>query len=227
MASALSALHGDHAVSVMRGGSPVIAHYGSVATEVALCVKRAGIVERPELCVLELAGQAPFLEHVLDRALGELAPAPGRAAGVGGTWCARPTSSRALVAVPAAGAARWRELARRSMLAGTRLTCRELPGMAVVSLVGPRAAGVLKAAGLPGDLPAGGAAAALLGTTPAVVVRERADGFLVFAEAAPGRDPWDALCEAGRPLGLAPVGHDALDRLTAALHAAPAARTLL
>ena len=68
-------------VSVMRGGSPVIAHYGSVATEVALCVKRAGIVERPELCVLELAGQAPFLEHVLDRALGELAPAPARAAG--------------------------------------------------------------------------------------------------------------------------------------------------
>jgi glycine cleavage system aminomethyltransferase T len=222
MASLFAIVDDPHAVRVMRGGSPVIAHYGSVATEVALCVKRAGLVERPELSVLELTGQEPFVDHVLDRALGALAPVSGRATGVGGTWCARPSGGRALVAAPEASLARWRDLARRSILGGTRLTCRAVPSTAVVSLVGPRAAKVLQAAGLPHDLPAGGAADAPY----AVVVREVADHFLVFAEAVPGRSAWAALLEAGRPLGLAPVGHDALDRLAAALRAVPATHAL-
>jgi glycine cleavage system aminomethyltransferase T len=209
-----------HAVRVVRAGSPVIAHYGSVATEVALCVKRAGLVERPELAVLELSGQAPFLDHVLDRALGGLAPVPGRAAGVGGTWCARPADGRALVVAPAAALARWRGLARRSMLGGTRLVCREMPTTRVASLVGPRAAAVLQAAGLPHDLAAGAAAAGALGAAPAVVVREAAASFLLLAGAAPDRDPWAPLRDAGRPLGLAAVGHDALDRLAVAGRAA-------
>ena len=212
----------------MRGGSPVIAHYGSVATEVALCVKRAGIVERPELCVLELAGQAPFLEHVLDRALGKLAPAPGP--------CGR---GRRDVVRPPHGQSRPRggPRGRSGALARARAPLHARGHAADV----PRAAGdgrrlarraarrgrARRPPACPATCRPAARAAALLGTAPAVVVRERADGFLVFAEAAPGRDPWDALCEAGRPLGLAPVGHDALDRLTAALHLAPAHRTLL
>jgi hypothetical protein len=132
---------------------------------------------------------------------------------VGGTWCARPAAGRALVAAPAAGLARWRELARRSVVAGSRLACRTAPSTDVASLVGPRAAKVLRAAGLPHDLVVGGTRSA----ASVVVVREAADRFLLLAEGARGRDPWAALREAGRPLGLAPVGHDALDRLAAAL----------
>lgn len=226
MASLSALSHDPHAVCVMRGGSSVIAHYGSVATEVAVCVKRAGLVERPELAVLELAGGPPFVDHLLDRALGDLAPAPGRAVGVGGTWCVRPAADRVLVAAPEGGLARWRELARRSVIAGDRLTCRGLPSMQVASLVGPRAAAAAQAAGLRRELSVGDAVGAHLASAPSVVVRAGVDRFLLLAEAAPGRDPWAGVCEAGRPLGLARVGHDALDRLGAAMRAVPTSAAL-
>src|SRR4028119_376310 len=66
-------------VTVVRDGHDVIAHYGSVATEVAVCVKHAGVVQRPELGVLELSGNPGSLAHLLDTALGKLAPAVGAA----------------------------------------------------------------------------------------------------------------------------------------------------
>jgi hypothetical protein len=53
----------------------VTAHYGSVATEVAVCRKSVGLAVRTELRILEVCGREPWLERLLDRALAGRVPA--------------------------------------------------------------------------------------------------------------------------------------------------------
>jgi glycine cleavage system aminomethyltransferase T len=195
-------------VTVMRDGHSVIAHYGSVATEVAVCVKHAGVVQRSELSVLELRGPDPWLD--------QLAPATGAGVQVAGTWCVRPDSGRALVVGPEGGVARWRRLVQRSFVGGGRVSCRDVAGMSAVSLIGPRAARVLSEAGVCRGLTPGSSCAGRLGGAPAVVVCEAADRFLLLVDAGAGDPAWRALSAAGLPLGLGRVGHDAYDRLSAA-----------
>ena len=203
-------------VTVVRDGHDVIAHYGSVATEVAVCVKHAGVVQRPELGVLELSGRPDSLAHLLDTALGKLAPLVGAAVQVGGAWCAHPAQDRALIVAPQGSIGRWRRLVQRSIVSGWHVTCDDVPGMRAVSLIGPRAGRVLVQAGV-GALPMPGAATAgALGDAPAVVVCEASDCYLLLVEAAPDSSAWQALDAAGAPYGLAQVGHDAYDRLSAA-----------
>lgn len=206
-------------VTVMRDGHAVIAHYGSVATEVAVCVKHAGVVQRPELAMLELRGGDVFLEHLLATALGDLAPAPSSAVQSGGSWCARPTSGRVLIVAPASGIDRWRRLVQRSIVSGGHVTCAAVAGMSAVSLIGPRAARVLAGAGLCDGLEPGMTAAGMLAGAPAVVVCEAPDRFLLLVEAG-GDAAWRALDAAGAPHGLGRAGHDAYDRLSAAFRPA-------
>ena len=52
-------------------------------------------------------------------------------------------------------------------------------------------------------------------TRPASIVQEAPDCFEVLLPAAHGPELWDNLLEIGEPYGLACVGHDALDRLSA------------
>ncbi len=203
-------------VTVLRGGHTVIAHYGSVATEVAVCVKHAGIVERPELGMLELRGPEAWLEHLLATALGKLAPAAHTAVEVGGTWCARPAADRVLIAAPQASVGRWRRVVQRSVVSGGRVVCADVRGMRAVTLIGPRAARVLAAAGVCDGLLPGATVAGLLADAPAVVVCEAPDRFLLLVEAETGAAAWRALGDAGAPYGLGRAGRDAYDRLSAA-----------
>jgi glycine cleavage system aminomethyltransferase T len=203
-------------VTVLRGGHTVIAHYGSVATEVAVCVKHAGLVERPELGTLELRGPDAWLDHLLATALGELAPAPHTAVQVGGAWCARPAADRALIVAPQASIGRWRRVVQRSVVSGGRVGCEELRGMQAVTLIGPRAARVLAAAGACDGLLPGATVAGALAGAPAVVVCEAPDRYLLLVAAEAGAAAWRALGDAGAPYGLGRVGRDAYDRLSAA-----------
>ena len=81
-------------VTVMRDGHAVIAHYGSVATEVAVCVKYAGIVQRPELGALELRGPGRSLEHLLAQGARRAGARAGRG-GAGRRRLVRPPDGRA------------------------------------------------------------------------------------------------------------------------------------
>lgn len=210
-------------VTVLRDGHSVVAHYGSAATEVAVCIKHAGIVQRPELSVLELRGPDVWLEHMLATALGKLAPAARSAAQAGGAWCARPAADRALIIAPQSSIGRWRHVVQRSIVSGGRVSCGELRGMSAASLIGPRAARVLADAGMCGAMLPGATVPGLLGAAPAVVVCEAADRFLVLVEAGAEDSAWRKLGAAGAPLGLGRVGHDAYDRLSAASRPALAA----
>jgi glycine cleavage system aminomethyltransferase T len=203
-------------VTVKRDGHAVIAHYGSVATEVAVCVKHAGLVQRPELAVLELRGPDVWLEQMLTTALGELAPAARSAVQAGGAWCARPTADRALIVAPPATVGRWRRQVQRSIVSGGRVSCDDVADMRAASLIGPRAGRVLAAAGVCEGLLPGATVTGELAGAPAVVVCEAPDRFLLLVAAATGDAAWRALRDAGAPHGLGRAGHDAYDRLSAA-----------
>src|SRR3954447_3442624 len=65
---------------VDRDGRSVTAHYGSVATELAVCRKSVGLAVRTELRILGVCGREPWLERLLSRALTGRVPAMGTAA---------------------------------------------------------------------------------------------------------------------------------------------------
>jgi glycine cleavage system aminomethyltransferase T len=213
----------DSAALRMRGdGSVVAAHYGSVATELAICRKTAGLADRSELGQLQLTGREPWIEHALAHAIGEAVPAPGRAAVLGDTWCCRLAADRALVAAPPAALARWRRLAREAVVAGHPITCADLTARTgAVSIVGPSAGRVLRAAGLPYELSPGELAAGELSGVGTTVLRDARDHFLLLFSARLSGAVWSELMDAGRPLGLSLVGSDALGRLRAVPLAAP------
>lgn len=205
----------SHAVQLLRDGVPTVAHYGSIAGEIAVLRKSAGLVARPNLARFDIHGAAPGVEHALARMLGRDAPAAGQAVCAAGTWCARVEPGRAALIGPAAALSRWRSLLRGAVVAGDRVAVEDAP-VAVLSVIGPRAAKVLAAAGLPGELPAGGVAADTLAGLHALVLREDAATFLIVVAGVAGDAARDALLRAGRPLELAPAGADALARLRAA-----------
>jgi glycine cleavage system aminomethyltransferase T len=82
--------------------------------------------------------------------------------------------------------------------------------------VGPRAARIVVAAGLPADLGVLDVADVTLAGSPLTLIREGADSFLALFERGHPPAVFEALWAAGRGHGLAPVGNEALELLHAA-----------
>jgi glycine cleavage system aminomethyltransferase T len=207
------------AVMVLRDGLPVVGHYGSVAAEIAVSTKAAGLVDRSSLRQLAITGPEALVDHVLATAVPDGAPAPGRAVCVAGTWCCRPTARRAIVAGGPSAIARWRQVASRAIsTAGLAVEVELLVDAAALSLVGPRSTRIVTAAGLPAELGVGNVGDGTLAGAPVNVLREDADHYLLLFEQGHPPAVWQALWEAGRECGLAPVGNEALELLQAATH---------
>jgi glycine cleavage system aminomethyltransferase T len=199
------------------GAAP--AHPGHVAAEIAVCAKTAGLVQRTSLRQLAVTGPEPLLDHVLQAALPDAAPAPGRAVRVASTWCCRTTARRALVAGAPAAVARWRQVESRVVSsAGLDVRGDLLADAAALTLVGPRALRIAAAAGLPAEMPLGGVWDGELGGSRLSVVREGHDSLLLLFERGYGPAALECLWAAGRDHGLAPVGNEALELLHAAHH---------
>jgi glycine cleavage system aminomethyltransferase T len=204
------------AVMTERDGVPVVAHYGSVSAEIAVTTKAAGLVDRSGVRQLAIAGEDPLVDHVLAAAVPGGGPGPGRAACVAGTWCCRVAGRRAIVAGGASAIGRWRQVASRTIAtAGLDVRLDGLPEAAALSLVGPRAERIALAAGLPAAAGVGEVAAGTVAGSPVTVVREPGDHFLLLFERGHPNEVWQALWDAGHPLGLAPVGNEALELLQA------------
>lgn len=202
---------------VDRDGRPVTAHYGSVATELAVCRKAVGLAVRTELRILEVCGREPWLERLLARTLGGRVPAAATAAIAAGTWCCRLDERRALVVGPSGAVERWRRVAREAVIGGSPISAAELTdAWAPLSLIGPRAPRLLAMAGVEADLPVGGVHSGALAGAPALVVRDGADHWLALLDAEAAPDACHALLEAGREVGLSLVGCEAVARLAAA-----------
>jgi glycine cleavage system aminomethyltransferase T len=213
----LDPLRPPGAVLVHRDGLPVVAHYGSVAAEIAVATKAAGLIDRSGLRQLTIEGPAPLVDHVLTAAVPAGAPDAGRACLIAGTWCCRVTARRAIVAGAPSAIARWRQVATRAIsTAGLAVDATVPPDAAALTLVGPRAALVIDGTGLPADLEPNEVAEGTLAGSPVTVLCEEPDSFLLLFEHGHPPAVWQALWQAGRDYGLAPVGNEALDLMRAA-----------
>jgi glycine cleavage system aminomethyltransferase T len=197
-------------------GRSVTAHYGSVATEIAVCRKSVGLAFRTELQLLEVQGREPWLERLLTRALGR-DPEVGSAIVAAGAWCCRVDAHHALVIGPSGAVERWRRVAREAVIGGSPITATDLTdAWAPMSLIGPRAARLLRLSGLPADLPPQTLHRGTLAGAPALLLRTGADHWLVLVDSDGATDACRALLDDGRSLGLTLVGSEAVGRLAAA-----------
>jgi glycine cleavage system aminomethyltransferase T len=214
-----AALFGPPGAKVVdRDGRSVTAHYGSVATEIAVCRKSVGLAVRTELRILEVRGREPWLERLLSRALGGRVPAVGTAAIAAGAWCWRTEQDRALVVGPSGAVERWRRVAREAVIGGSPISAAELSdAWLALSLIGPKAPRLLSLAGAEADdLPVGGLCDTTVEGAPALVLRAGADHWLALVDAAAAPTACHALLEAGREVALTLVGCEAVARLAAA-----------
>ncbi|MGH2943994.1 MAG: hypothetical protein ACRDLN_14605, partial [Solirubrobacteraceae bacterium] len=136
------------AILAERDGHTVAAHYGSVPGEIAVCMKSVGLADRSDYGAIELRGDQLLLDRALTARLGDPPLAPGTGRRMRSIWYARLNARRALLvgphaalaAAPAIGSGRDRSDLPRKDIRAT---------VAIVSIIGPRAARLLAAAELP------------------------------------------------------------------------------
>jgi glycine cleavage system aminomethyltransferase T len=175
---------------VLRHGKRVAAHFGSAASEAAVCLSTVGIADRSDRTTFELHGAPPDVDEALDA----LKPLETR------TWWARTTSRSAIVRCEHADAPR---CAAAILPAEGTLAVDVSNRYAAIGLVGPRAADLLRAAEchVPDGQP--------------IVLRDGQDRFELLVDADSGEAVWAHLLEAGGPYRVACVGLDALEHLAA------------
>jgi heterotetrameric sarcosine oxidase gamma subunit len=192
---------------VVRHGWEVAASYGPVAAEIAACEASAGIADRTHVGKLEV--QAPA----------ETPYTLGMARDDGGAWWCPLAADRALVLAHRAPIGELRERIEEETAEGGTVV-DVTAGFAAIGLVGPRTRDILARVTAidvrPQSLPECGFRPGSIARVPGMLLRERGDRMLVLCGSAHAEYLWLALSDAGRPLGAAHVGVDALERLDAA-----------
>jgi len=197
-----------------RDGHTVVAHYGSVPGEIAVCMKSVGLADHSDYGVFELRGDRELLDSALIARLGDPPPAIGTGRRLRSVWYLRLYARHALLVGPHAA------LVSRDAIGRGRdrsdLPLRDIgASLAIVGIVGPRAARLLAAAGLPGELPIGTIGSDADDRGIVAIMRESQRRFLALIRADAADAFWARLLSAGEPLGAAFVGHDALTLLNA------------
>jgi glycine cleavage system aminomethyltransferase T len=187
-----------------RDGRLVATHYGSVATELAICRQGVGLADRADLQIFELSDEPVALVEALTYALGALPPAPGAARRLGRLCVIRDAPGHVLFVGRATHLTAWESEARSTM--------------ACVELIGPRAAAVLGAAGAEGPQEPDAVATFILAGAQVTSVATDADRYLILVDEGALPRVWPALLTVGRPHGIISVGCEALERLDAARH---------
>lgn len=198
-----------------RDGHTIVAHYGSVPGEIAVCMKSVGLADRSDLGTLELRAATSLLDRALADRLGDPPPAPGSARRRSSVWYLRVDARRTLLVGAHASLASGPMIGKGADRA--ELACNDIgASVAIVSVIGPRAGRLMTAAGLPDGLAIGA-----IGRDPAdasvlAIVREGQRRFFVLVRVAAVDALWSRLLAAGEPLGAAFVGAEALALLGAA-----------
>lgn len=197
-----------------RDGHMVAANYGSVPGEIAVLMKSVGLADRSDYGVLELRGDQNLLDRALIARLGDPAVAPRTGRRQRKVWYLRLDQRRALLVGSHAALASGPPIGKghdRSDLPHKDIGA----SLAIISVIGPRAARLLAAAQLPGELAIGA-----IGRDPGdadvvAILRESQRRFLMLVRTAGADAIWTRLLVAGEPLGAAFVGFDALTLLSA------------
>jgi len=196
-----------------RDGQTIVAHYGSVHAEIAVCMKSVGLADHSDYGALELHGERETLDRALIARFGDPTLASGNGRRLHGVWYLRMDAHHTLLVGPHA--------ALRSEVATEYGRDRSAPyrdiraSLAIIGIVGPRAMRLLVAAGLPGKLPIGAIGTAPEDRSVVAILRESERRYLALVRADAADDVWLRLLTAGEPLGAAFVGYDALTLLNA------------
>ena len=197
-----------------RDGRPIVALYGSVQGEMAACMKSVGLADRSDLGALELRGATSLLDRALAARLGDPAPAPGTARRLSGVWYLRLDARRALLVGRHAALASLGPIGRGRDAA--ELSQSDISaGIAMISVIGPRAARLLTAAELPGEPAIGSVGRDSRGADVLAILREQQRRVLIVVRRPAADAFWGRLLEAGEKLGVAFVGLDAVSLLDA------------
>jgi glycine cleavage system aminomethyltransferase T len=202
------------AVLHQRDGHLVATNYGSVPGEIAVCMKSVGLADRSDYGALELRGEQTVLDRALIARLGDPPLAPGSGRRMHGIWYVRQDTRRALLVGPYPALA-------SALPTGRSRDRSDMPHkdirstIAILSIIGPRAARLLAAAGLPGELAIGAVGRDPRDAAVVAILRESQRRFLVLVRRASADALWTRLLVAGEPLGAAFVGLDALTLLSA------------
>jgi glycine cleavage system aminomethyltransferase T len=202
-----------------RDGYTVVAHYGSVHGEIAVCMKSVGLADRSDYGALELRGDRELLDRALSARLGDPPLAVRSARRLRTVWYLRLDARHTLLVGPHAALASGPAIGRgrdRSDLPHRDIGA----SLSIVAIVGPRAARLLDAAGLPGDLAIGAIGVDAGDSDVVAILRESQRSYLALIRAGAADAFWARLLTAGEPLGAAFVGYDALTLLNASAAAA-------
>jgi len=197
-----------------RDGHTVTANYGSVPGEIAVCMKSVGLADRSDLGVLELRSDQNLLDRALIARLGDPAVAPGTGRRQRNVWYARLDQRRALLVGPHLALASGPPIGKgrdRSDLPHKDIGS----SLAIISVIGPRAARLLAGAALTGEIAIGAIGRDQRDAGVVAILRESQRRFLVLVRTADADALWTRLLAAGEPLGAAFVGFDALTLLSA------------
>lgn len=197
-----------------RDGHTVAAHYGSIPGEIAVCLKSVGLADRSDLGTLELRAETSLLDRALSARLGDPPVAPGSARRLRDVWYVRLDARRTLLVGAHAALASGPRIGKGSD--STNLSCQDIGAkVAIISVIGPRAARLMAAAGLPDALAIGAIGKAAGDASVIAILRESQRRILVLVQANAVDAMWTRLLAAGEPLGAAFVGCDALALLGA------------
>jgi glycine cleavage system aminomethyltransferase T len=190
MSVMLSMLRRRHGATLAeRDGRTVVAHYGSVAAELAVCCRGVGLAERSDRATLELRGTREEIHRALLE-LGTLGDA---------VWWARLSRTRVIVRCERADRAGCLAAIGRDAI----VTVHDLDAeIAALTLVGRCAEDLLAAANLDEDPDA------------TVVLRDRCGGIELLLPRRLGPALWSRLLDAGEPFAIACVGFEAIEQLT-------------
>ncbi len=205
----------------VRDGWSVATSFDSVEAELETCRTRVGVGDRSPLGKLEVQAPPDVLKDVIGEASEGAELELGKAArSAGASWCPV-TPRRALALTRPADTGRLRERLERAAARAEAATVAEVTTtLGALAVVGPRARELfarLTALDLrPTRMPERGFRPGSVARTPALVLREHGDRFLLLFGAAYAEYVWTVVTDAGQALGGSPVGADALERLEAA-----------
>lgn len=181
----------------IRDGWEIPVSFGDPAAEAEACRTAVGFADRSALAKFELQGDLPAFD-------------PGRATRLADAWRCPARPDRELVLCEPARAS---EL-RAELEAGPARVCDLTASLAALSIAGPLARETFArfcALDLrPASLPVGGFLPGSVARTPAFVLREASERFLLLCGAAYSEYLWETVAHAARGLGGRPVGADSL-----------------
>jgi glycine cleavage system aminomethyltransferase T len=194
-----------------REGWVVAADFGSLAAEIAVSRATAGLADVSSISNFEVRDAAAAIAdiHPSGREL-----RPGRAMEAADAWWCVVSDELMLVLASPGKAARVRGELQERAHPETRIEDVTSSRVAVC-LTGPFARQVLIRAGANPCGP-GCMRVESVGGVPTLVLHQYEKQWLLVADASEAGNLWQALTEAGSPLGLAYVGADALQHLHAA-----------